>query len=92
MLCNPDTSQQAQEMVFSRNYSWNYFLQQLANSKGEYIKTPRSTSGYKIEFCDTFNEKIKKANKVISVIKKLSLSLPRSSLIIIYIYHLLGLI
>ena len=40
--------------------------------------------GIKLNFLAHINEKIKKANRGISVNKKLNLSIPRSSLITIY--------
>ena len=73
MLFNPDTSRQPLKPVFSRKkYSnlWNYFLYQFFNSKGEYKKTSRCASGYKIKFLTHINQKIKKSNKGISVSKK----------------------
>ena len=83
MLFHPDTSKQTQKMVFSHkkiNYLWSYFLQQFSNNKGEYAKTPRSVFGYKINenINENINKNVKKANKGISVIKKLNLSLSHS--------------
>ena len=88
MLFNPDASKQAQEIVFSRkkdpsNHSDIYFNNMPLNRKntqkhlGLYLDT-------KLTFSEHINGKIKKAAKGISVIKKLNVVLPRSSLLTIY--------
>ena len=88
MLFNPDTSQQAQERVFSRKKNittcgtifFNNFLivkENVQKHLGLLLDT-------KLNFLIHINEKMKKVNKGISVIKKLNLSLPHSSLITIY--------
>ena len=85
VLFNPDTSKQAQKIVFSREKRNYLELMELLSltiyqqSRGLYNEKNRSASGYKI-----INEKVKKAKKGSSIIKKLNLSLPRSSLITIY--------
>ena len=70
MLLNPDAPKQAQEVVFSR--------------KKTLLTITTSTSITCLKISEHINEKIKKAVKSISVIKKLNVTLPRSSLLIIY--------
>ena len=88
MLFNPDASKQAQEIVFSRkknpsNHSDIYFHNMPLKRKntqthlGLYLDT-------KLNFSEHINEKIKKPVKGISVIKKLNVTLPHSSLLTIY--------
>ena len=88
MLFNPDASKQAQEVVFSRkknpsNHNDIYFNNMPLNRKN----TQKHLGLYldaKLNFSEHINEKIKKAVKGISVIKKLNVTLPCSSLLTIY--------
>ena len=73
MLFKSDSSKQAQEIVFPRKKS--------ATNQGAFSKTFLTWNYF---FLEHINKEIKKANKGITVIKILSLSLPRSSLITIY--------
>ena len=59
MLFNPDTSQQAQKIFLSLKKTittrGTLFFENFTNSQGEYTRTRRSVSGYKIKFCDTYH-------------------------------------
>ena len=88
MIFKPDALKQAQEIVFSRkanasNHETVYFNNVPAISEniqkhlGLFLNS-------KLNFFDRINEKIKKAAKGVSVIRKMNLLLPRSSLLTIY--------
>ena len=88
MTFNPDVSKQAQEVVFSRkgittNHATVYFnndpviRENFQKHLGLFLDSKLNFSGH-------INEKIKKATKGINVIRKMNLSLPRSSLLTIY--------
>ena len=85
ILFNPDASKQAQEVVFSRkknpsNHNDIYFNNMPLNRKN----TQKHLGLYldaKLNFSEHINEQIKKAVKCISVVKKLNVTLPRSSLL-----------
>ena len=88
MMFNPDVSKQAQEVVFSRkgitmNHATVYFnndpviRENFQKHLGLFLDSKLNFSGH-------INEKIKKATKGINVIRKMNLSLPRSSLLTIY--------
>ena len=87
MLFDPDASKQAQEIISSRekNPSDNsdiYFNNMPLKRKN----TQKHLGLYldaKLNFSENINEKIKKAVKGISVIKKVNVTLPRSSLLTI---------
>ena len=88
MIFNPDVSKQAQEVVFSRkavttNHGTVYFnndpviRENFQKHLGLFLDS-------KLNFFSHINEKIKNATKGINVIRKMNLSLPRSSLLTIY--------
>ena len=87
MLFDPDASKQAQEIISSReknpfNHSDIYFN----NIPLKRENTQKHLGLYldaKLNFSENINEKIKKAVKGISVIKKVNVTLPRSSLLTI---------
>ena len=88
MLFNPDASKQVQEVAFSRqkssfNHNDIYFNNMLLNRKNTQ-KHLRLYLDAKFNFSEHINEKIKKAVKGIRVNKKLSVTLPRSSLLTIF--------
>ena len=87
-IFNPDVSKQAQEVVFSRkgittNHATVYFnndpviRENFQKNFGLFLDSKLNSSGH-------INEKIKKATKSINVIRKINLSLPRSSLLTLY--------
>ena len=89
MIFNPDVSKQAQEVVFfsrrgtTTNHATVYFNNDPVikeNSQKHFGLFLNS----KLNFSGHINEKIKKATKSINVIRKMNLSLPRSSLLTIY--------
>ena len=87
MIFNPDVSKQAQELVFSRkgittNHATVYFnndpvRENFQKHLGLFLYSKLNFSGH-------LNEKIKKTTKGINAIRKMNLSLPRSSLLTIY--------
>ena len=88
MIFNPDVSKQAQEVIFFRkgittNHATVYFnndpviRENFQKHLGLFLDSKLNFSGH-------INEKIKKATKNINVIRKMNLSLPRSSLLTIY--------
>ena len=88
MILNPDVSKQAQEVVFSRkgittNHATVYFKndpvirENFQKHLGLFLDSRLNFSGH-------VNEKIKKATKGITVIRKMNLPLPGSSLLTIY--------
>ena len=88
MTFNPDVLKQAQEVVFSRkgirtNHATVYFnndpviRENIQKHLGLFLDSKLNFSGH-------INEKIKKVTKGINVIRKMNLSLPRSSLLTIY--------
>ena len=88
MNFNPDLNKQAQEVVFSRktnksNHPVIYF-NNVPVSQSTSQKHLGIILDEKLSFGPHVQEKIKKANKGISIIRKLSNYLPRSSLITIY--------
>ena len=88
MLFNSDASKQVQEVVFSRkknpsNHKDIYFNNIPLNRKNTQ-KHLRLYLDAKLNFSEHINEKIKKAFKGISVIKKLNVTLTHSSLLTIY--------
>ena len=88
MIFNPDVSKQAQELVFSRkgittNHAIVYFNNDPVIRKN-FQKHLGLFLDSKLNFSGHINEKIKKISKGIDVIRKMNLSSPRSSLLIIY--------
>ena len=88
MLFNLDTSKEAQKMVFShekiKTTHGTIFFNNLPIVKENVQKHLDLLRDTKLKFLIHLNEKIKKANKGISITKKLKLPLPRSTLITIY--------
>ena len=88
MIFNPDSSKQAQEIVFSckanaSNHATVYFNNVLVirDNIQKHLGLPLDS---KLSFFDHINEKIKKATKGVFVIRKMNLLLPRSSLLTMY--------
>ena len=88
MTFNPDVSKQAEEVIFSRkgitiNHATVYF-----NNDPVIRESFQKHLGLfldpKLNFSGHINEKIKKVTKSINVIRKMNLSLPRSSVLTIY--------
>ena len=88
MIFNPDSSKQANEIVFFRkanavNHGTDYF-----NSVPVISQNFQKHLGFfldsKLNFFDHINETIKKATKGVNVIRKRNLFLPRFSLLTIY--------
>ena len=88
MIFNPGVSKQAQEVIFFRkgittNHATVYFnndpviRENFQKHLGLFLDSKLNFSGH-------INEKIKKATKNINVIRKMNLSLPRSSLLTLY--------
>ena len=87
MLFNPDTSKQTQEIVFSHKNiipHGTIFFRNLLIVKKNIQKHLGLFLDIELNFLAHLNEKIKKANKGISIIEKFNLSLPCSLLITIY--------
>ena len=88
MLFNPDTTKQAQEVIFSRknikkDHPIKYFNEApVADTACQ--KHLGMQLDEKLNFHIHINEKIAKANKGIGLIRKLAHILPRKSLITIY--------
>ena len=90
MIFNPDVSKQAQEVVFSckgittkTNHTIVYFNNDPV-IREIFQKHLGLVLDSKLNFSGHINEKIKKANKGINVIRKMNLSLQRSSLLTIF--------
>ena len=88
MSFNPDVSKQAQEVVFSRKGITTIHATVYFNNDPVIRENFQKHLGLfldsKLNFSGHINEKIKKANKGINVIRKMNLSLPRCSLLTIY--------
>ena len=88
ILFNSDSSKQAQKIVFSRNKRatnhGNILLNNMIINKGNVLKHLGFLLDARLNFVEHKNAQIKKANKSISVIRKLHLSLPRVSLLTNY--------
>ena len=87
MIFNPDASKQAQEIVFSckknpSNHS-NFYFNNMPSKRKNTQKHLGLYLNAKLNFSEHINEKIKKV-KGISLIKKLNVTLLRSSLLTIY--------
>ena len=85
MQFNPDPNKQAQEVVFSKKAESNNSLPLIFN-KTE-VTTCQSqkhqglTLGKRLNFTEHINSKISKCDKLIGIIKKLSISFPRNALL-----------
>ena len=88
MSFNPDVSKQAQEVIFSRKKNISnhpaVFFNNLPINKKSTQKHLCLLLDEKINFSEHINEKLKKITKSINLLRKLNLTLPRSSLLIIY--------
>ena len=88
MSFNPDVSKQAQEVNFPRkkiigNHPAVFFNNLPINRKSTQ-KHIGLLLDEKINFSEHINEKLKTVTKSIDLLRKLNLTLPRSSLLIIY--------
>ena len=88
MSFNPDVSKQAQEVIFSpkkniSNHPAVFFNNLLINRKStqKYLSVLLDE---KLNFSANINEKLKKVTKSINLLRKLNLTSPRFSLLIIY--------
>ena len=90
MTFNPDLSKQAQEAIFSRKTVKVSHPSIIFNTVPVARTTCQKHLGLyldeKLSFYDHINAKISKANKGIGIIKRLSNTLPRNSLLTIYKY------
>ena len=88
MTFNPDLSTQAQEVIFSRRTVKVSHPSITFNTAPVGCTTCQKHLGLyldeKLSFYDHINAKISKANKGIGIIKRLSDTLPRNSLLTIY--------
>ena len=80
---NPDVSKQAQEVIFSRKKNINndsiVFFNNLPINRKSTQKHLGLLLNEKLHLSEHVNEKHKKVNKIINLLRKLSLTLPRSS-------------
>ena len=88
MSFNPDVSKQAQEVIFSRKKNIGNHPAVFFNNLPITRKSAQKHLGLlldeKLNFSEHINEKLKKVTKSINLLRKLNLTLPRSSLLIIY--------
>ena len=88
MSFNPDVSKQAQEVIFSRKKNIGNHPAVFFNNLPIKRKSAQKHFGLlldeKLNFSEHINEKLKKVTKSINLLRKLNLTLPRSSLLIIY--------
>ena len=88
MTFNPDHSKQAQEAIFSRKTVKVSHPSVTFNIAPESCRTCQKHLGLyldeKLSFYDLINARISKANKGIGIIKRLSKTLPRNSLLTVY--------
>ena len=86
MSFNPDVSKQAQEVIFSRKKNINNHHVVFFNNLKIIRKSTQKHLGLlldeKLNFSEHINEKLKKVTKNINLLR--NLTLPRSSLLIIY--------
>ena len=85
---NPDVSKQAQEVIFSRKKTIGNHPAVFFNNLPINRKSTQKHLGLlldeKLNFSEHINEKLKKVTKSINLLRKLNLTLPCSSLLIIY--------
>ena len=85
---NPDPKKQSVEVCFSRKIVSNNLSPLSSNQSQVKISGSHKHLGLildtKLKFNEHIEDKINKCNKIIGSIKKLSLTLPRSSLLTIY--------
>ena len=88
MSFNPDVSKQAQEVIFSRKKNIGnhpaVFFNNLPINRKSTQKHLGLLLDVKLNFSEHINGKLKKVTKSINLLRKLNLTLPRSSLLIIY--------
>ena len=90
MQFNPDPNKQAYEVIFSRKSNSNSFsyppvkFNENNNTKCSYQKHLGIVLDSKLNFNTHIDQKIKKCNKLIGLMKRLSVNLPRSVLLTIY--------
>ena len=95
MQFNSDSNKQANEVIYSRKSdSANVFHPSTKLNNNSIPKCPsQKHSGIvldsKLNFNSHVDDKIKKCNKLIGLIRRLSVNLPRKALLTIYIYQLL---
>ena len=84
MSFNPDVSKQAQEIIFSRKKNINnhpvVFFNNLSINRNSTQKHLGLLLDEKLNFSEHINDKLKKVTKSINLLRKLNLTLPRSSL------------
>ena len=88
MSFNPDVLKQAQEVIFSFKKNISNHLVVFFNNLPTNKKCTQEHLGLlldeKLNFSEYINEKLKKVTKSINLLRKLNLTLPRSSLLIIH--------
>ena len=90
MQFNPDPNKQANEVIFSRKTSSNNLLHttikfnEIDISECPHQKDLGIVLDSKLNFSAQINQKIKKCNKIIDLIRQLSVTLPRNALLRIY--------
>ena len=90
MQFNPDANKQANEVIFSRKSNLNSFpyppvkFNENNITKYSYQKHLGIVLDSKLNFNTHIDKKIKKCNKLIGLMKRLSVNLPRSALLTIY--------
>ena len=90
MQFNPDPNKQANEVIFSRKSNSNSFpyppvkFNENNITKCSYQKHLGIVLDSKLNFNTHIDQKIKKCNKLIGLMKRLSVNLPRSVLLTIY--------
>ena len=88
MSFNPDVSKQAQKVIFSRKKNFNNHPATFYNNLPINRKSTQKRLGLfldeKLNFSEHINKKLKKVTKIINLLRKLNLTLPRSSLLITY--------
>ena len=90
MQSNPDPNKEANEVVFSRKSdSENVFHPSIKFNNNSIAKCPNQKHlgivlDSKLNFNSHVDEKIKKCNKLIGLIRRLYVNLPRNALVTIY--------
>ena len=89
MQFNPDPNKQANEVIFSRKATNNLSYPPVRFNNNDIVKCPDQKHlgivlDSKLNFDSHINQKIKKCNKLIGVIRRLSVHLPRGALLTKY--------
>ena len=89
MQFNPDPNKQANEVIFSRKLTNNLSYPPVRFNNNDIVKCPDQKHlgivlDSKLNFDSHINQKVKECNKLIGVIIRLSVHLPRGALLIIY--------